>query len=239
MSSSDSHALREAFDACRNMEGSLGDRLEAFAASLRTIDPVFSNTVDRLVERLQKADVGVAAPAVGDGFPPFYLPDAAGRIVSLGSLLEEGPVAVVLHRGHWCPYCRINAYALAEALPRVRTAGGRLVAITPDRQSFAKTLHEEADAAFPILTDMDNGYAMSLNLVFWLGDEMRKAMLALGIDLVACQGNDSWTLPVPATFVVSQDGRVKARFVDPDFRKRMAIENMIEACGSSRSMARR
>ena len=43
------------------------------------------------------------------------------------------------------------------------------------------------------------------------------------------QGNDSWMLPIPATFVVGQDGRIKARFVDPDYRKRMAIEDLIAA----------
>jgi len=75
---------------------------------------------------------------------------------------------------------------------------------------------------------MDNGYALSLNLAIWLGTEMQK-MMADRQDLPTYQGNSSWMLPIPATFVVGQDGRVKARFVDPDYRKRMAIEDLLAA----------
>ena len=87
----------------------------------------------------------------------------------------------------------------------------------------------ESDAAFPVLTDLDNGYALSLNLVIWLGEEMVRFISAAGLDIPKYQGNDSWMVPIPATFVVSRDGRVKARFVDPDYRKRMAIEDLISA----------
>jgi len=78
---------------------------------------------------------------------------------------------------------------------------------------------------------MDNGYALSLNLAIWVGAEMQKLMADLQ-DLPAYQGNSSWMLPIPATFVVGQDGRVKARFVDPDYRKRMAIEDPLAAIRS-------
>jgi peroxiredoxin len=78
---------------------------------------------------------------------------------------------------------------------------------------------------------MDNGYALSLNLAIWVGVEMQK-MMADRQDLPAYHGNSSWMLPIPATFVVGQDGRVKARFVDPDYRKRMAIEDLLAALRS-------
>src|SRR5437016_2750652 len=87
-------AVRSAFLECRDMDASLGERLDAFAASLRAINPPFAEAVDRLVERLQQAEVGARAPSVGDSLPPFYLPDEKGHIVSLGELLENGPVAV-------------------------------------------------------------------------------------------------------------------------------------------------
>ena len=79
----------------------------------------------------------------------------------------------------------------------------------------------------PVLTDLDNGYAMSLNLAFWVGEEMRNLMTAAGYIPGEAQGNDAWFLPLPATFVVGQDGRIKSRFIDPDYRKRMEIEDLI------------
>ena len=222
-------AIQTAFRDCRDMDASLGERLDAFAASVRMISAPFAEAVDRLVDRLEKAKAAAGAPGVGELLPPFYLPDEQGNIVSLDELLRQGPVAVVVHRGHWCPYCRINTRALAEAGPQIEAAGGQVAAILPDRQQYAAAIRTEAEARFPVLTDMDNGYAMSLNLVFWLGAEMRDFMLAAGIDLAEYQGNESWMVPVPATFVVGQDGRVKARFVDPDYRKRMTIESMLAA----------
>jgi len=99
----------------------------------------------------------------------------------------------------------------------------------PGRQQYGAALRGEAEADFHVLTDMDNGYAMSLNLVFWVGEEMRNFMSTAGLDLAEYQGNDSWMVPVPATFVVDRGGRVKARFVDPDYRKRMTIESILDA----------
>ena len=222
-------AVRDAFLESREMDASLGDRLDAFADSMRRIDPSFADAVDRLVGRLQQAEVGAGAPRVGDLLPPFYLPDERGRIVALPEMIATGPLAVVVHRGHWCPYCRINTRTLAEARPRIEAEGGQVVAIVPDRQRYAAEIRAEAEGQFPILVDMDNGYAMSLNLVFWVGDEMRKFMSEAGLDLAEYQGNNSWMVPVPATFVVGQDGRISARFVDPDYRKRMTIETMLAA----------
>ena len=167
--------------------------------------------------------------ALAEELPEFVLPDERSSLVSLSALRERGPVVVAFHRGHWCPYCRINAVALTGIEPLVRAAGGQIVAITPELQSFAAEFKAEAGATFPVLTDMDNGYALQLNLAFRIGDEQRLAMSRLGRDLVRFQGNANWTLPIPATFVVGRDGRIKARFVDPDYRNRMAVEHIVAA----------
>jgi len=147
----------------------------------------------------------------------------------LKDLLAQGPVVVTFHRGHWCPYCRISISTLVKAQPRIEATGARLVAIIPDRERFAAEMREDCNVSFPILSDMDNGYAMSLNLAIWVGAELQEFMTKIGRMLPQYQGNDSWTLPIPATFVVGKDGRVKARFVDPDYRKRMTLEEVIAA----------
>jgi peroxiredoxin len=160
--------------------------------------------------------------------PTFNLPDENGRIVNLEELLARGPVAITFHRGHWCPYCRISINALVRAHDLISAEGGQIVAVMPDRQQFVSDLKSTAKAPFLVLTDMDNGYAMSLNLAIWVGTELQK-IIAERHDLPRYQGNDAWVLPIPATFVVGPDGRVKARFVDPDYRKRMAIEDLLAA----------
>jgi peroxiredoxin len=184
--------------------------------------------VDRLVTRLRQYGAGEAAPKIGDSMPLFVLPDESGQMVSLDALLDQGPVAVTFHGGHWCHYCRINIDALVaahNALP----AGAEIVAIMPDRRKFAAELKSQSQVPFPILTDSGNGYAMSLNLTIWVGAELQKMMEDDRLDLSNFQGNSSWILPIPATFVVGRDGLIRARFIDPDYRNRMLISDMLAA----------
>jgi peroxiredoxin len=229
-----SELLEQAFVECRDMDASLGDRLQAFADAVRDMGEGFQTSVDALVARLRAHEVGEHAPKPGDAMPNFILPDQAGHLVSLEALLESGPVAVVFHRGHWCPYCRINTKALAEAQDEVAALGGQIAAIMPDRQHYTRELRQGSGAGFPILTDFDNGYAMSLNLAFWVGEDMQAMMCQAGWDVAPSQGSDTWLLPIPATFVVGTDGLVTARFVDPDYRKRMAIEDLLAAFKAAR-----
>jgi peroxiredoxin len=221
----------EAFQRVREMDASLDEQLRAFADSARQRRPDFAAAVDRLVERLRRYGAGGSAPQVGEPMPPFVLPDDTGHMVSLDQLVTRGPVAVTFHRGHWCPYCRININALAQAHKDIAAEGGQIVAIMPDRQKFVAELRSQSNVPFPILTDMDNGYAMSLNLTIWVGAEMQK-MMEGHRDLPAFQGNNSWMLPIPATFVVGRDGTIKARFMDPDYRKPMAIAKVLMALRS-------
>jgi peroxiredoxin len=134
---------------------------------------------------------------VGEPIPGFLLPDDQGRLVRLEDLLNEGPIALAFNRGHWCPYCRINVDALARAKEEVATEHRNIVAIVPDRQRFAVWLKSDAKAPFPILTDMDKGYAMTLGLTFYVGDELKHMMISSGWDPSVSQGSDNWMLPMP------------------------------------------
>jgi peroxiredoxin len=173
-------ALEEAFQRCCDMDASLSERLDSFARAVRTLSPPFADAVDRLVTRLRQSGAGETAPQLGEPMPPFHLPNEAGRIVSLDEVLSKGPVAVTFHRGHWCPYCRLNTIALAKAQKEIESEGSQIVAIMPDRQQFAGEFQTELKAQFPILTDMDNGYALALNLVIWVGAEMERMISAAG-----------------------------------------------------------
>ena len=231
LSPANAERLTQAFQQCRDMEGSLRDQLEAYAAAGREIFPAYGEAVDRLVTRLNENGGGENAPRPGEVMPPFVLPDETGRLVSLESLIDQGPVAVMFYRGHWCPYCRLNVRAVIQAKDRIKALGAQTVAIMPETQAYAEKFKVEAAAPFPVLTDLDNGYALSLNLAIWLGSEIQRLLSYQ--DIASFQGNDGWVLPIPATFVVGRDGLVKARFVDPDFRKRMEIDDLIDALKSA------
>ena len=231
LSPANAERLKLAFQSCRDMDGTLKQQLEAYAAAGREIFPAYGEAVDRLVARIHENGGGENAPRPGDPMPPFILPDVTGRLISLNSLLEKGPVAVMFYRGHWCPYCRLNVRAVIQAHGQIKAQGGQVVAIMPEVQEFAEKFKSESNVPFPVLTDLDNGYALSLNLAIWLGTEIQRLLSYQ--DMQNFHGNDGWVLPIPATFVVGRDGLVKARFVDPDFRKRMEIDDLIAALKSA------
>ena len=195
LSPPDAERLKLAFQQCRDMEGTLSEQLEAYAAAGREIFPAYGEAVDRLVARIQENGGGESAPRPGEVMPPFLLPDETGRLISLKSLLAKGPVAVMFYRGHWCPYCRLNVRAVIQAMDRIRALGGQVVAIMPEMQQFAEKFKADANAPFPVLTDLDNGYALSLNLAIWLGSEIQRLLSYQ--DMASFQGNDGWVLPIP------------------------------------------
>ena len=220
--------LDDAFRRVRDLDISLQEQLRAFAETVKRERPEFAAAVDRLIQRLRQYGAGESAPQIGESLPPFVLPDDAGQMVSLDELLNRGPVAVTFHRGHWCPYCRININALVQAHRQLPAGEGQIIAIMPDRQRFIADLKSRSNMPFPILTDMDNGYALSLNLTIWVGADIQKMMEGY-LDLPAFQGNNSWMLPIPATFVVGRDSLIRVRFIDPDYRNRMMISDMLAA----------
>jgi peroxiredoxin len=221
--------VEEVFLRCRNLDVPLPDRLQAFANEIARLGPHFQATVDAFVARLAESQAGATAPKAGEPMPGFLLPDEQGRLVWLEALLSEGPVALAFNRGHWCPYCRINVDALARAEEEIAGEHRHIAAIVPDRQRFAAWLKSDAKAPFQVLSDMDNGYATTLGLSIYVGDELKHMMVSSGWDPSVSQGTDNWMLPIPATFIVGTDGIVCARFVDPDYRVRMSIEDMLAA----------
>lgn len=221
--------LAAAFDEICRIDAPLNARLAAYADKLREFNSPFAADYDNLIARLKDVEAGSQAPAVGEIMPSFLLPTEPARLVSLDELTAMGSVVVSFDRGHWCPFCRIALKSIADFRDELEAWGAQVVSIIPDRQEFAQRLRTETFDKLHVVTDIDNGYALSLGLTIWLGDVIKGHLIERGYQLATYQGNDGWYVPIPATFIVGRDGRVIARFVDPDFRKRMDIEAILEA----------
>ena len=218
-------ALDAAVVEARDLDLPLNQRLKRIAERVRVLTPVYADAVDTFVARLESAKVGVSAPQVGDVMPDFLLPDQNGQMVALETLRRERPAVVVFHRGHWCPYCRLTMSGMAEIEDRI--APHRLVAISPERQQYTRALRADAGAGFPFLSDVGSGYALSLNLAIWVDDRMARLIARAGLDVPEYQGTEGWIMPVPAVFVVATDGQIVARDVDPDYRQRTELDDVL------------
>ncbi len=223
------NSLPEALAAILAQDLPMSQALAAYAGELRRLNPTFACAYDALVARLQASDVGAEAPKVGDAMPDFVLPDQDGCLVRLDDFTRNGPVVISINRGHWCPFCRIELSGLEAQHAQLAGQGAQFVSIMPERQEFTR-LVQKRGVNFPVLSDIDHGYALTLGLAFWIGADLEALMAKAGRSLPAYQGANGWFLPVPATFVVGADGRILARHVDPDFRlSRMQGEDIAAA----------
>jgi peroxiredoxin len=205
----------------------LNSQLSDYSKHSRDRRPDISAAYDELVARLDMLDRGEVGPQLGDRMPEFILPDDTGRLVSLEELRQSGPVVVSFNRGHWCPYCRLELRSLAAHHDRMRALGASVVSIMPDSAQFTADYATSNDLPFPVLSDMDLGYSLSLGLIFWVGPEVQRLYREVGIALEQYHGNESHFLPMAAKFIVGRDGHIKARRVNIEFRERMEPHEVV------------
>lgn len=181
------------------------------------------------LEDILASGIAQNALAVGDAMPAFALRDVAGLTVNSESLLEFGPLAITFYRGGWCPYCSLELRAFQEIAHAIDALRSTLVAISPERPDFMLMTRDVNHLAYEFLHDAHNAVARSFGLVFEVPPPLRAYYRDLGIDLPVRHGEpERWELPVPATYVVGQDGIITLAFVTPDYRQRLDPGRVLE-----------
>ena len=178
-------------------------------------------------EKLVATGIAEQALGVGDQFPDAELIDAHGKNVSLTELLKSGPTIVNFYRGEWCPYCNLEINAFQRLLPEIRAKEAQMVAISPQTPDKSLTVEEKHNLEFPVLSDIGNKLARDLGLVFDLSEALKTAYTNFGFPLPNYNGDESWTLPIPATYVVDQNGLITYAFVDADYSQRAEPEEVL------------
>lgn len=209
---------------------SLQQDLEKFKADFAARQP------QAAVDLIEKANADLIASHIvqtalktGDKAPDFTLPDAIGRKITLSETLPQGPVILIFYRGGWCPYCNLELRAYQRYLPEIRNAGAQLIAISPQTPDASLSTQEKNALAFPVLSDTDNQVAKAFGILFDLPEYLIRLYAGFGIDLPKINDVKTWTLPLPATYVIGQDGMILKSFVETDYRIRMEPSEALAA----------
>ncbi|MEL7001337.1 MAG: peroxiredoxin-like family protein, partial [Bacteroidota bacterium] len=177
---------------------------------------------------LKVAKLSEGAYRTGDTIKAFELPNATGETVKSSALLKDGPIVISFYRGGWCPYCNMELRALQSVLDQVSDLGASLVAISPETPDNSLTTSEKNDLTFNVLSDIDNAYAKELGLVFKMPKNLQDVYHSFNLDVPKHNGNEDYELPMPATYVVNQNGEIVYDFVPEDYTERLDPEVVID-----------
>ncbi|WP_448101478.1 peroxiredoxin-like family protein [Luteibacter jiangsuensis] len=214
---------------------SLQDKLDAFKADFEAGKPPYNvppsviETMRRATAELKASGAAQRALKAGDKAPAFTLNDPDGNPVSSDELLRKGPLVVTFYRGVWCPYCNMELQALQATLPDILQVGASLVAISPQIASNSRKSARQNAVTFPILSDAHNDVAAAFGLRFTMQDYLVELYKSLKNDLPAFNGDPSWTLPMPARYVIAPDGTIVYAEVNPDYTRRPDPSEMLPA----------
>ncbi len=174
------------------------------------------------IDHLRATGILDRAAKAGDAFPKTTnLRDAHGQPFDLGALIAAKPVILTFYRGGWCPYCNLELRAYQALLREIHAAGAELVAVSPELPDHSLSTAEKNDLTFKVLSDIGSELAGSLGIRFTLSEAVRPFYEKAGHDLPGRNGDGTWSLPMPATFVIDRGGRIAAAFIEPDYRRRL------------------
>ncbi len=192
-------------------------RNQFFATQPEAItEPMIKATTDLINSQIAEQSLSVGAK-----IPNFTLPNAVENKIDIKSLLEKGVLVISFYRGGWCPYCNLELRALQQFLGEIEAQGATLVAISPETPDNSLSTKEKNELTFEVLSDIGNQVAKQFGLVFTLPEIVRPIYEQFGIDLPAYNGDSTFQLPIPATYIIKPDGTIAYSFVNPDYTQRL------------------
>jgi peroxiredoxin len=164
---------------------------------------------------------------VGDKAPAIVGLDQNGKKVSLKSILKKGEAVLIFYRGQWCPYCNKQLSHLNDSLSYITAKGGTIITITPETADNIKKTISKTKASFSILEDKGLAIMKDYKVSFAVDEKTIEKYKGYGIDFAKANGDNGANLPVPATYIVGKDGKIKYVFFNADYSKRASVKDII------------
>jgi peroxiredoxin len=209
----------------------LQDQLDEITANTRhLVQPERLAISERAVEELFAAGIEDRILPVGAQAPDFALKDSTGKLVSSRDLLALGALVIKFFRGRWCPYCVTELETWRDLYGKLREQGALMVGITPQTERQSDFMVGQHGLPFPVLSDPGNTVAEKFGLVYTIPEYHRDYYLSILVNLPFINGDKSWRLPLPAAYVIAEDGKVLHAEAHADFRVRPEPEEALAAC---------
>jgi peroxiredoxin len=186
----------------------------------------------RAVAELKEQRLAANILPVGTKIPEFQLQDHDGKTISSSGLLARGHLVLCFIRGRWCPFCVGQMEAMNLILPEIEHASATLVAISPQtvRQSFF--MRDQHKLRFPLFSDAGNNVARQFGLTYRVANEQEALYRKAFVNLPVVNGDDSWELPIPATYIIDRDGTVLYASANEDYAERVESADIVRALGT-------
>jgi peroxiredoxin len=212
----------------------LQDQLDEITANTRHLVQAERLAVgERAVEELFTTGIEERILPVGAVAPPFALKDSNGKLVRSTDLLDLGPMVIKFFRGRWCPYCMTELETWRDLYGQLRERGALLVAIGPQLERQSDFMAGQHGIPFPVLTDPGCALAEQFGLVYSVPEYYRDYYLSILVNIPFVNGEKSWRLPLPATYVIGRDSRVLFAEAHADFRVRPEPEEVLAAISAA------
>lgn len=209
----------------------LQTELDAFRSSWEArVGEQIASLIGGDIESLRGSGILDRTARAGDVLPSATaLRDAHDRPFDLAALVATKPVILTFYRGGWCPYCNLELRAYQALLAAIEAEGAALVAVSPEQPDHSLTTAQKNALSFTVLSDVGGALASALGIRFTLSEAVKPFYEKAGHALPERNGDGTWALPMPATFVIETDGRIAAAFVEPDYRRRLDPDDALAA----------
>jgi peroxiredoxin len=181
---------------------------------------------------LMESSAGDQALNSGDKATDFNLQNATGKQTMLNELLEDGPVVLSFYRGGWCPFCNLEFKALHDILPQIKAHGAQLVGVSPETPDNTMDTAERHQLQFEVLSDVGNRVARDYGILMKVHPALRSYYIEWGFNLPELNGDESFELPIPATYIIDADGVINTAYINKDYTQRMEPEAILQALQS-------
>ena len=212
----------------------LQDQLDEMTANTRQLVQAERMAVgERAVEELFASGIEERILPVGAMSPEFTLNDATGRLVRSADLLALGPLIIKFFRGRWCSYCSTELEAWRDRYEQLRERGALMAAVSPQTERQNDFMVTQHGLPFPVLSDPGCALAEKFGLAYTVPEYHRAYYLSILVNIPSVNGESSWRLPLPATYVIGRNGRAAFAEAHADFRVRPEPEEVLAAAYAS------